>query len=293
MITERGTPFMADQATRLRNLVEGKTGNGESLQIIAVTSGKGGVGKTSLALNLAIGLQKAGQRVLLIDADIGMANINLLLGRVTTHSLIELLNYKTRIEDVVEESDFGVKYISGIASVRKMLDASQEDLRAMQRKIIDAASFADTIIIDTGAGLNRYVLEFILFAREILLVTTSEPAALADAYAIVKACSEYKSNFRIKLIVNRVRNKNEWKDTADRLNQTTQNFLDIYVEPLGYVYEDRAVSESIIRQEPFLIRSPDSPASRCVKELVRCLTLGVNMRAVPKGWKNILKGIFN
>ncbi|MBR5912804.1 MAG: AAA family ATPase [Selenomonadaceae bacterium] len=283
---------MIDQASRLRNLIEGKTGNGESLQIIAVTSGKGGVGKTSLALNLSIGLQKAGQRVLLIDADIGMANINLLMGRVTNRSLIELLNYKTRIEDVIEESDFGLKYISGISSIRKMLDASQEDLHAMQRKIIDAAKIVDTIVIDTGAGLNRFVLEFILFAREILLVTTSDPAALADAYAIVKACSEYKANCRIKLIVNRVRSKNEWKDTAERLNQTTQNFLDIYVEPLGYVYEDRAVSEAIIRQEPFLIRSPDSAASRCVKALVHCIVTGARMPSVAKGWKNVLKGIF-
>lgn len=284
---------MVDQASRLRNLVEGKAGNGESLQIIAVTSGKGGVGKSSLALNLSIGLQRAGQRVLLIDADIGMANINLLMGRVTNHSLIELLNYKTRIEDVVEESDFGLKYISGIASIRKMLDASQEDLHVIQRKIIDAANFADTIIIDTGAGLNRYVLEFILFAREIFLVTTSEPAALADAYAIVRACSEFKDNCRIKLIVNRVRNKNEWKDTAERLNQTTQNFLDIYVEPLGYVYEDRAVTEAIIMQEPFLIRTPDSPAARCVNAIVHCILTGARMPAISKGWKNVLRGIFS
>lgn len=284
---------MVDQASRLRNLVEGKAGNGESLQIIAVTSGKGGVGKSSLALNLSIGLQRAGQRVLLIDADVGMANINLLMGRVTNHSLIELLNYKTKIEDVVEESDFGVKYISGIASIRKMLDASQEDLHVLQRKIIDAANFADTIIIDTGAGLNRYVLEFILFAREIFLVTTSEPAALADAYAIVRACSEYKGNCRVKLIVNRVRNKNEWKDTAERLNQTTQNFLDIYVEPLGYVYEDRAVTEAIIMQEPFLIRTPDSPAARCVNAIVHCILTGARMPAIAKGWKNVLKGIFS
>ena len=283
---------MVDQASRLRNLVESKT-SGETARIIAVTSGKGGVGKTNLALNLAIGLQNAGQRVLLIDADIGMANINLLIGRVANRSIIELVNYKTQLEDVVEESNFGLKYISGVANINKMLNASYEDLRIIQRKIIESSNIADTIIIDTGAGLNRYVLEFVLFAHEVFLVTTADPAALSDAYSIVKACGEYNKNSRVRLIVNRVRDWDEFKDTAERLNQTTQNFLDIYVEPLGYVYEDKSVSMAVRRQEPFLIGNPDCPASRCVKELIRCLTMGVAMRQVPKGWKNIIKGFFS
>ena len=283
---------MADQASRLRNLITGKTTNGESARIISITSGKGGVGKTNLALNLAIGLQNAGKKVLLIDADIGMANINLLLGRVANRSLIDLLNYKTKLADVIEESNFGVKYVSGVASIEKMLNASYEDLRIIKRKIIDSSNIADIIIIDTGAGLNRYVMEFILFAQEILLVTTSEPAALSDSYSIVRACSEYKKNLQIRLIVNRVKSQREWKDTADRLNQTTQNFLDFYVEPLGYVYDDHTVLESVRMQEPFLIRNPDSSASRCVKALTNCLLTGVRMPEVSKGWKNILRGIF-
>ena len=285
---------MPDQASRLRNLIEGKTNSQESARIITITSGKGGVGKTSLALNLAIGLQRAGKNVLLIDADIGMANINLLIGRVSNHSLIELSNHRNYVEDVVEESDFGIKYISGVARVNLMLDASREDLRTIQRKIINApSSLADTIIVDTGAGISRYVMEFILFAHEVLLVTTSEPSAISDAYSVTRAYTEYGGKGHIKLIVNRVRNWKEFKDTADRLNQTTQNFLDLYVEPLGYVYEDRAVSKAVHMQEPFLIGNPDSPASRCVRELVRCLTAGVAMREVSKGLGNIIKGFFS
>ena len=285
---------MPDQASRLRNLIESKIYNQESARIISVTSGKGGVGKTNLALNLAIGLQKSGKNVLLIDADIGMANINLLMGRVTSHSLIELANYKTRVEDVVEESNLGIKYISGVANVNLMLNASNDDLRAIQRKIINAPSnIADTIVVDTGAGISRYVMDFILYSHEVLLVTTSEPSSLSDAYSVVKAHSEYKGNGRIKLVVNRVRDWREFKDTSDRLNQTTQSFLDIYVEPLGYIYEDKAVSMAVRRQDPFIVGNPDCPASRCLRELVRCLNMGITMRQVPKGFKNIVKNFFS
>ena len=285
---------MPDQASRLRNLIESKTNDKESARIIAVTSGKGGVGKTNLALNLAIGLQKAGKNVLLVDADIGLANINLLMGRVTNRSLIELANYRTRVEDVVEESNFGIKYISGVANINLMLNASSEDLRAIQRKIINAPNtIADTIVIDTGAGISRYVMDFILFAHEVLLVTTSEPSSLSDAYSMVKAHADYGGKGQIKLVVNRVRDWKEFKDTAERLNQTTQSFLDIYVEPLGYIYEDKAVSMAVRRQDPFIVGNPDCPASRCMRELMRCLNMGIAMRQVPKGFRNILKGFFS
>ena len=223
---------MADQASRLRNLVEEKTGDNSSTRIITITSGKGGVGKTNLALNLSIGLQMAGKKVLLIDADIGMSNINLLMGRITQRSLLDLARYKTKVEDVIEESDFGIKYISGVASIEKMMNASHEDLRTIQRKIIDSSNIADTIVIDTGAGLNRYVMEFILFAREILFVVTSEPAALADVYSVIKAYSDYKGKGDLKLVVNRVRNLDEWKETAERLNQTTSKFLNVFLKQL-------------------------------------------------------------
>ena len=283
---------MADQATRLRNLVDGKINRIETARVIAVTSGKGGVGKTNLALNLSIGLQKAGRKVLLIDADIGMANINLLMGRVTQRSLMDLLKYKTRVEDVIEESNFGIKYISGVAGIDKMLNASHEDLRTIQRKIVDAADMVDTIVIDTGAGLSRYVVDFILFAREILLVTTSEPASMADAYTIVKAYNEFQGIGRVKLVVNRVRDLDEWRATSDQLNQTTQKFLNVFLDPLGYVYEDRNIATAVKMQVPFLIHSPDSSASRCVKALVKSILNGTSMPNISRGWRGVLQGLF-
>ncbi|MBR6014193.1 MAG: AAA family ATPase, partial [Selenomonadaceae bacterium] len=238
---------MSDQASKLRNLVEEladeeitakKIGEldlniEDETRVIAVTSGKGGVGKTNLAVNLAVSLQEAGKRVLLIDADIGMANVNVLMGRVTNRSLIDLLNDETELKDVVEEGIQGVKYISGAAGVEAALNVNRAAQRMIHRKLEDCSKLADIIIIDTGAGLNRYVIEFILAAHEVLLITTPEPTSLADAYAVVKAYSKYTEKRSMKLIVNRIRDESECKDASERLNQTTQKFLNLSIECLG------------------------------------------------------------
>lgn len=281
---------MTDQASRLRNLVDTHTDN---KKIYAVTSGKGGVGKTNLAVNLALAFHLAGKSVLLVDADIGMANVNVLLGNITNRSLVELKNPRIGLWDVVEETKSGLKYISGVANIDTILKATDKDLEMILRKLTSPSNFADIIVIDTGAGLNKLVLEFIIAAQEVLLITTSEPTALADAYEVVKAYDQYGQHKNIRLIVNRIRDLDEWKDTADRLNQTTQKFLNVFVEPLGYIYEDRAVWDAVRRQEPFLTKTPDSPASRCIKELARSLIYGAKMKNVSRGWRNWFSGIFN
>ena len=244
---------MSDQAARLRNLIEERTeeetqareigelhfGMSEETRVIAITSGKGGVGKTNLAVNLAVGLQTAGQRVMLIDADIGMANVNLLMGSVTNRSLIELLNDDVEIDDVVEDGVAGVKYISGVAGVEAALNLNRAEQRKLHKKLGRCSEMADVIIIDTGAGLNRNVIEFILAAEEVLLITTPEPTSLADAYAVIKAYSTYTDRRNIKLVVNRIREEEEFDDVADKLNQTTKKFLGLTIESLGYIYEER------------------------------------------------------
>lgn len=298
---------MTDQASRLRNLVEEMSEEettakqiGEldlevekDARVIAITSGKGGVGKTNLAVNLAIALQTAGKKVLLIDADIGMANVNVLMGRVTNRSLIDLLEDEVELEDVVEEGLQGVKYISGVAGIEAALNVNRSEQRKIHRKLDRCGELADMIIIDTGAGLSRYVIEFILAAQEVLLITTPEPTSLADAYAVVKAYGKYTDKRSIKLIVNRIRDESECHEVTERLNQTTQKFLHLPVECLGYVYEDRAVRDAVKNQEPFLLRRPECPASKCVQELAKSLLTGEEMSSVSKGWRAFLDKIFD
>lgn len=297
---------MTDQASKLRDLVEELAGEEvqsqkigeldlevkEETRVIAVTSGKGGVGKTNLAVNLAVALQAEGKQVLLIDADIGMANVNVLMGRVTNRSLIDLLSEDIELEDIVEEGLQGVKYISGVAGVEAALNVNRAAQRMIHRKLGRCSELADIIIIDTGAGLSRYVIEFVLAAHEVLLVTTPEPTSLADAYAVVKAYGKYTEKRSIKLIVNRIRDESESHEVTERLNQTTQKFLQIPIDCLGYIYEDRAVRRAVKNQEPFLLMSPDSPASLCIKEIAKSLLTGEKMNQVGKGWRNVLDNLF-
>ena len=297
---------MSDQASRLRNLVEERAQEeekareigelyfdvAENTRVIAITSGKGGTGKTSLAVNLAIGLQLAGQKVMLIDADIGMANVNLLMGSVTNRSLIDLLNDDVELEDVVEDGVSGVKYISGVAAIEETLNLNRAEQRKLHKKLGRCSELANIIIIDTGAGLSRNVIEFILAAEEVLLVTTPEPTALADAYAVIKAYTTYTERRNIKLVVNRVREEEDCDDVTEKINQTTQKFLGVSVECLGYIYEDKAVSEAVHKQIPFIIGNPKSPAARCVQELVKSLLSGERMGSVSRGWRGFLDRLF-
>ena len=297
---------MSDQASRLRNLVEERAQEdalareigelyfdvAENTRVIAITSGKGGTGKTSLAVNLAIGLQLSGQKVMLIDADIGMANVNLLMGSVTNRSLIDLLNDDVELEDVVENGVEGVKYISGVAAVEATLNLNRAEQRKLNKKLGRCSDMANIIIIDTGAGLSRNVIEFILASEEVLLVTTPEPTAIADAYAVIKAYTTYTERRNIKLVVNRVHEEEDCDDVAEKINQTTQKFLGVSVDCLGYIYEDKAVSEAVHKQEPFIIGNPKSPAARCVQELVKSLLSGERMGSVSRGWRGFLDRLF-
>lgn len=297
---------MSDQASRLRTLLEERAeaearerkvgelyfGTAADTRVIAVTSGKGGVGKTNLAVNLAVALQMAGHQIMLIDADIGMANVNLLMGSVTNRSLIELLKEDVQLEDVVENGAAGVKYISGVASIDAALNLNRSEQRKLHKKLGRCSELADIIIIDTGAGLSRNVIEFVLAAEEVLLITTPEPTALADAYAVIKAYSTYTDRRNIKLVINRIRNEEDFFDVAERINQTTKKFLNLTVESLGYIYEDKAVIDAVHNQEPFIISKPDSPAARCVSEIANSLLSGVKMNSVSKGWRAFLDRLF-
>lgn len=260
--------------------------------MLAVTSGKGGVGKTNLSVNLAIALRQAGQKVILIDADLGMANVDVVLGSVSKKHLLNLLEDGTEMQDVLVHGPYGVDYISGGSGIEKAAEFSYEERQRLQQKLAVCGKMADVIIIDTGAGLGRNVMDFILAADEVLLVTTPEPTALTDAYAVMKAYSMYASSPSLKLVVNRVYDEAESREVVAKLQQTADRFLHLSLECLGYIFEDPGVMRAVRSQKPFVAVDPSGVAARCVKGLAASLLYGSRM-TVKRGWKGFLKQIFN
>lgn len=295
---------MQDQATRLRQLVGDKTeyktlvteDNSASLRagakVLAVTSGKGGVGKTNITVNLAIALKRAGKKVLVIDADLGMANVDVVLGSRSHKHLLNLLEDGVELNNVLINGPYGVKYISGGSGIEKAIDFSMEQRQLLMQKLAACGSQADIILLDTGAGLGKNVMDFVLAADEVLLVTTPEPTALTDAYAMMKAYSMYAKEKNLRLIINRVYDEQESKDVAAKLKQTAERFLQMPIDCLGYVYEDSAVMRSVRQQTPFLVANANCTAAKCIEALAASLLYGREM-TVKRGWKGFLQEIFH
>lgn len=287
---------MADQATRLRQLVDDQKETPPArmpggARVIAITSGKGGVGKTNLTVNLAVALSQRGQRVLIIDADLGMANVDVVLGSRAAHTLSDLLQPQVQLTDIIVQGPYGVNYISGGSGIEKALSIAQAGRQQLMQKLAACGSLADVILVDTGAGLGHTVMDFILAADEVLLVTTPEPTSLTDAYAVMKAYSMYAQQANMQLIINRVYDVEESSEVAGKLTQTAQRFLNIDISCLGYIFDDHMVRKSVRRQIPFMVAAPDSMAAQCVKALADSLLYGRAM-SVKRGWRGFLQQIF-
>lgn len=270
---------MNDQAHKLRKLVENRQTAEQRdafaeesfvrtprARIIAITSGKGGVGKTNLAVNLAIALTALDKRVLIIDADLGMANVDVVLGTSSQYNFLHLMQEEVSVDDIISEGPCGIKYLSGGSGIEQLANLSYNELKCMMQKLYRCEAFADIILLDTGAGLGKNVLNFLTSSDEVVLVTTPEPTAMTDAYAIMKAYSQY-STAPIRLVVNRVFDEAEGADVLHKLSKTAERFLGLPLEFLGQIYEDRNLMKAVKLQRPLLLAYPGSVASRCIKRI--------------------------
>lgn len=251
-----------DQATNLRRLVLESDGVRRT-RTIAITSGKGGVGKTSFAVALAIALARDGSRVTLLDADLGLANVNVILGIIPKYNLYHVIKGKKKLKDIVIEVPEGFKIIAGASGFHQLAN-----LEAKQRQdFIEAVSDLgedDYMIVDTGAGISQNVLSFVGAADEVIVVTTPEPTAITDAYGIIKSIVSQAPDKPVRLVVNRVQTVSEGKKVAERVINIAGQFLNIKVENLGFIFDDMYVPKSIRNQKPFIVTYPKSKASSCV-----------------------------
>jgi flagellar biosynthesis protein FlhG len=280
---------MEDQAERLREIMRqkknspgaptekrnpGRSANnegreGRKTRIITVTSGKGGVGKTNLSVNMALAFARLGKKVVVTDADLGLANVNVMLNMIPKYNLYHVIKKQKTIHDILVETEYGISIVAGASGFSQIANMGEQERHDFISEL-DTLSFADIIIIDTSAGVSSNVLDFIAAADDAIIITTPEPTAITDAYGIIKIIAmEYEGlNIGLKLVVNRSRGAAEAKSVADRMTNIAGQFLNLKVDYLGFIYDDPAVANAVRQQKPFVIIDPKCKASLCVQHLV-------------------------
>lgn len=278
-----------DQAEQLRNIVKKQTAPKQLSRVITITSGKGGVGKSSIAVNLAVQLSKLGKRVIILDADFGLANIEVMLGIRPKYSLADLMFKGKDLKDIITMGPENIGFISGGSGIQELTNLSRDQIIFLTQTLYELDSIADVIIIDTGAGIADNVLEFVAASAEILLVVTTEPTSITDAYALLKTLNKKAGfdadNVMVKIVANRVNSYQEGKELFEKMGVVVTKFLNVQVEFLGVIPQDNQVSKAIMQQTPFSITYPTARASKAVADLA------VMLNSNTEGEQQTAKGI--
>ncbi len=241
-------------------------------KVIAVTSGKGGTGKTNFIINTAIALAQRGQKIYLIDADLGTANVDVLLGLNCKHTINSLVEDKNMdLMDIIVDGPEGIRLLPGGSGLQSLAELPKEELTRIIGMFKPLEEHADVIMIDTGSGISRNVVEFALAADEIVVVITPEPHSLSDAYAIIKVLSNNELQPPIRLVFNLVENITEARMVSSRLTDVTERFLQLTPETIGHILKDDNVVKSVKQLRPFVLYNPLAPASRCVVSIAEKL----------------------
>jgi len=282
-----------DQAERLRLIMKEKNDKPEECKsrtrILTISSGKGGVGKTNIAINLAIAFAEIGKKVIVMDADLGLANVNVILGIIPKFNLYHVIKKQKKIREILVDTQYGIQIIAGASGFSQLANLEDDERTAFVAGVKELG-FADIIIIDTGAGVSQNVLSFLRASDEAIIVTTPEPTAITDAYGIIKSISTEINGPTIKLVVNRVNSVMEGKKVAERVINIAGQFLNIKVNNLGFIFEDNAVQRAVIKQDPFIKSAPKSRATQSVKHLMSRLA---NIEySDDGGFSRFIKGIF-
>ena len=298
---------MNDQAEMLRRLI--KKTNGETsdnpviddpvvnkkARVIAVTSGKGGVGKTSIAVNLAIRLSMRGLKVVILDFDFGLANVDVLFGTIPRYTLLDVIRGEKDILEVLADGPANIKFLSGGSGVEELVKLDRKQIRNILANISILDKLFDVVIIDTAAGLSRNVMNFVLAADQVLLVTTPEPTAITDAYALVKMVSRRDLKKQIGIIINNAETLREAESVANKLCLVSDKFLSLKLSKLGYILYDDNVTKSVKLQKPFILYNSKCSAAKGIAEIADRMFLGTNEKIVQgaKGFMSKLLSFFS
>jgi flagellar biosynthesis protein FlhG len=283
-----------DQAQSLREYMhrfQVQQQNNHQSRVITITSGKGGVGKSNFTLNFALALKTAGKQVVVLDLDLTTANINILMGVSPRYNLTDVLYQRNSIWDVLELGTGGIEYIAGGIEIKELLDLDQNSLTFFWNQIQELQTYADFILLDTGAGISKELVEFILASDETILVTTPEPTAIADSYSVLKTVFHYnKQPPKFRLVVNRAQTYREAVETSRALKNASSKFLKMNLNTLGFIMEDTHVRQSVRMQMPFFMSYPMCEASKNIKEIVHAYLPEVDMN--PSVSSKGIRGFF-
>lgn len=261
---KRLAQFFRSSLNRERARVKKEKNRGYQARVLCIASGKGGTGKTVLAANLGLFLASKGKRVLILDADLGLANTHLLLGINPRYNLSHVLNEQHSLEEIVEEGPEGIRLISGGSGISQLAALDEYHLFLLIRQVAALEANHDYILIDTSAGIAPQTMVFLYAAREIVLVTTPDVTAMTDAYAVMKTMIQKNADTRIALVANKTRSQEEADGVHEKLQRISQKFLGRSLQTWGHVPFDKCVSRSIFQKEPVLRSFPRSEASRAI-----------------------------
>jgi flagellar biosynthesis protein FlhG len=286
-------PAPVDQADSLRHLAaQGRLAR-SPLKVFAVTSGKGGVGKTNIAANLAVQVAKTGKRVLIIDADLGLANIELIFGLKPRYHLGDLLDSGRPIEEVLVQGPHGICLLPAGSGMQNLTHLDDAEKRRFMSSLDPIEDLFDVVFIDSGAGIGDNVLFFVGAAQEAILVVNPEPTSLIDAYAVVKVLSQQAGVRNFSVVVNTVVDEMAARGIFHKLTTVTNRFLDVRLRHLGYVPRDENFHRAVMAQRPIVDLFPSSPASRALADVAQRLFEGGPATQLDSGlkfmWQRLLR----
>lgn len=278
-----------DQAQQLRNVIKKQNQKviNPAARVITVTSGKGGVGKSNLSVNLAIQFRKMGKKVLIFDADFGLANVEVMFGAIPKFNLSDLIYRGKDISEIITEGPMGIGFVSGGSGILGLNNLSKEQILYLVKCLEKLGTMADIIIVDTGAGVSDSVMEFVLAGPEVLLVTTPDPTSLTDSYSLLKALHHHsdfvKNDSQIYVVCNRVTSTKEGKLLFEKLDSVVKQFLGGKIQYLGSVPQDGALEKAVRQQKPVSLCTPSSKSAESFEAIAKQI-LNESDTAVTTKW---------
>ncbi|MBP5223927.1 MAG: MinD/ParA family protein [Lachnospiraceae bacterium] len=273
-----------DQAEQLR-IIKASRQTRPLARVITVTSGKGGVGKSNTAINLAIQFRKMGKRVIILDADFGLANIEIMFGAVPKHNLCDLIYQGKNIKEIITWGPMEVGFISGGSGIAGMSNLGRDYLTYIIKNLAELDAITDIVIVDTGAGISDAVLEFLVASGEIILVTTPEPTSITDSYSLLKALQRHprfrSEDTKVKMLANRVEKETEGVTLFNKLNAVVTRYLKLPMTYLGYVPQDPQLTKAVMQQMPVSMQTPMAKSSLAYERIAGRL-LDLNTGVPPK-----------